>query len=122
MIGLSTLIFDLQGARRFTRFELDQREVNKNNRRDRRITRTPTLDGGVSVYDAGYAPGDRDIMVRVPAPSKEIAEYLAYLCETYATIVVTTPESAFLGVPATSYLDEGGAANLLINVIEDLIT
>lgn len=120
MIGLSANIFDLQGARIFRAAELDDRKANENYRRERRVSRTATLDGGVAVYDTGYAPGDRDLIIKVPRASREIADFLAYLVKTYNEITVTTAESAFCGDPASFYIDAEGAAILVINIIEDI--
>lgn len=117
MIGISTNIFDLAGARIFRGAELDQRKANENLRRERRISRTATLDGGVSVYDTGYSAGDRDLTIRVPGASRAIVDFMAYLVATYSEITVTTEESAFLGVPAVSYVDADGAAVMIINLI-----
>ena len=121
MIGISTKIFDLQSARYFRRVEMDNQQLIQNNRRDRRVSRTATLDGGVSINDNGYVPGDRDISIKVPNASKAIADYLAYIAETYSQIIISTEESVFLGVPASFFVDQGGAANLTINLISDQI-
>jgi hypothetical protein len=120
MISISTKIFDLQGARYFSRAQLDQKKLLENYRRERRVSRTATLDGGVAVYDTGYAPGDRDITVKVPNPSMVMADYMSYIVTTYNEIVVSTAESVFLGVPATFYIDGDGAAILVINITSDL--
>jgi hypothetical protein len=117
MIGISTNIYDLQGARIFRDAELDSKKTNENFRRERRVSRTATLDGGVSVYDTGYSAGDRDMTIKVPRASRQISDLFAYLVETYSEITVTTSESAFLGVPAIWYIDEDGAAVMIINII-----
>jgi hypothetical protein len=118
-IGISTQIFDLQGAHYFRRAELDLQELNKNYRLTRRVSRTATLDGGTSIYDTGYAPGDRDITVKVPAASKAIADYLAYITKIYNQVLVATEESVFLGDPSSFFIDADGSANLIINIISD---
>ena len=120
MIGITTEIFDLAGARYFTRSELDQRIVNQNDRRTRRMTRTPTLDGGVSVSDNGYAAGDRDIIVRVSNPSEAIRNYMAYIVETYSRVIVSTEEGVFVGNPSAYSMDADGAVNLTVNIISEL--
>ena len=120
MIGISTKIYDLQGARYFRQAELDIKKSNENNRRDRRVSRTATLAGGVFIYDTGYAPGDRDITVKVPAASGAVAAFLAYLVKNYSEIIISTAEAVFLGVPALSYLDNDGSANMIINVKQDI--
>ena len=120
MIGISTRIFDLNGARILRDDEIDQKYVCTNTDLQRRMSRTATLDGGVSIYDTGYAVGDRDITVRVSNASKEVVVFMAYLTKTYNEIVVTTNESAFIGVPGRVYVDSEGAAVLVINLTEEI--
>lgn len=120
MIGISSSVFDPAGARYFRRQELDAGKLNETYRRDRRVSRTATLDGGVSVYDTGYAAGDRDMIVKIPGASRDIADYMAHVVKTYTSIIVSTSESVFLGVPATFYVDADGSANLVINITQDI--
>jgi|GEM_PF-571313 len=120
MISISTRVYDLNGARVFRDDELDQKYVCTNRDIQRRMSRTATLDGGVSVYDTGYAVGDRDITVRVPNASPETIDFMAYLVQTYNEITVTTDESAFIGVPGRVYVDSEGAAVLVINLTEEI--
>jgi len=120
VIGLSTNVYDLQGARIFRQAELDSKKCNENYRRDRRVSRTATLDGGVSVYDTGYSAGDRDMTIKVPRASRAISDYFAYLVKTYSEITVATSESVFSGVPAIWFIDSEGAANMVINLTEDI--
>lgn len=120
MIGLSARVYDLNGARVFKDEELDAKYQNSNMDIKRRMSRTATLDGGVSVYDTGYAVGDRDITVRVPNAPKEVIDFMAYLVQTYNEITVTTDESAFVGVPGRAYVDSEGAATLVINLKEEI--
>jgi hypothetical protein len=114
MIAISTNIFDLNGTRIFPQ------KTNENLRWSRRVSRTATLDGGVSIYDTGYAPGDRDIIVRVREASREVADWMAYILKTYNKIIVSTVESVFEGVPAESYVDYDGAAVMTINITKDI--
>ena len=58
MIGLSTITFDLDGARIFSG---DRNAELKNRKGDRRISRTATLDGGVLIADLGFSDGDRTL-------------------------------------------------------------
>ncbi|MEN6375577.1 MAG: hypothetical protein ABFD75_12485 [Smithella sp.] len=120
MIGVSTRIYDLNGARIFRDDEIDQKYICTNTDLQRRMSRTATLDGGVSVYDTGYAVGDRDITLRVPNAPKETIDFLTYLVKTYNEITVTTSESAFIGVPGRIYVDSEGAAVLVINLTEEI--
>lgn len=120
MIGISTRVYDLNGAMVFGDDEIDAKYQLTNTDVKRRMSRTATLDGGVSVYDTGYAVGDRDITVRVPAASREKVDFMVYLAKTYNEVIVTTPESAFVGVPGRAYVDSEGAATLVINLTEDI--
>jgi hypothetical protein len=109
-IGISSTIFDTAGALYLDGKDLSASEMLANTSRSRRVTRTATLDGGVSVYDAGYAPGDRNMTVKVPDPSRAISDYLLYIAETYNEILITTEDGAYTGVPERAYIDSYGAA------------
>lgn len=121
MISVTTLLFDLNGAKIFRASQLDQKKVNENNRWERRVSRTATLDGGVAVCDNGYAAGDRDITIKVPDASREIVDWMEYITKTYDEVWVSTDESVFKGDPSLSYVDADGSAIMIINLIEDLI-
>lgn len=118
MIGLSTPIYDLDGARYFKRGQLDLRYLNESQRWTRRATRVPTLDGGAAVYDTGYAPADRTMTIRVPGASQDIIDYLSYLARNYPLIIISTRESVFTGIPFDAWVDAEGAAALTINITE----
>ena len=120
MIGVSTRVYDLNGAMVFNDKDLDIKYQNANLDIKRRMSRTATLDGGVSVYDTGYAAGDRDITIRCPAAPRDVLDFMAYLVQTYNEITVTTEESAFIGVPGRAYVDSEGAATLVINLKEEI--
>lgn len=120
MIGISSRIFDLQGARFFKRRELDGKDYNQIFRWGRRMSRTATLDGGVSVYDTGYAPGDRTMNIRVPEAAQDVIDFMSYITKTYSEIAVTTRESAFVGVPADAYVDAAGAAVMIVQITQDI--
>ena len=115
-IGISATIFDTSGALYVDGGELSASEALKNNMRERRATRTATLDGGVSVYDTGYAPGDRDMEVRIPVPERELVDFFFYMVETYNLIMITTEDGAFNCIPQRAYLDSDGAAVLNVAI------
>ena len=115
-IGIASTIFDTSGNLYIEGSSLDPADTLKNNSRERRFSRTATLDGGVSVYDTGYAPGDRDMSVKVSAPAKDIPEFFFYICETYNLILIMTEDGAFTGVPEKAYIDDNGAAILKIAI------
>lgn len=118
-IGISAIIFDTFGALYVDGGELSASEALKNNMRERRSTRTATLDGGVSVYDTGYAAGDRDMEIRIPTPTREMIDFFFYMVETYNLIMITMEDGAYYGVPQRAYLDNDGAAVLNIAITEE---
>ena len=119
-IGLSTEIFDLDGAYYIDGSMLDNAISQKNKERARRVSRTSTLDGGVAVYDSGYADGDRTINVRVPSATSEIIAFMEYMIETYSIIRVTCIEGAFRAVPNRFTMGDDGSANLELLITENI--
>lgn len=115
-IGLSVGTFDLDGALLIRGSDLDASQDFRNNTRDRRVSRTATLDGGVSIYDTGYSASDRTITVRVPKATSEIVAFFNYLVETYSLINIMTAEAAFDGTPMRCFNDEAGGATLVIGI------
>lgn len=96
MIGLAATTYDLVGALLLeVKTGLTIRDM------DRRITRTKTLDGGVSVEDNGLSHGDRTFKIVLSNVAKETADTLQYLTEQYSELIVTTDEGAFLAVIRT---------------------
>jgi len=118
-IGLAATVFDISGALYVRGSDLDPAAAKKNDRRERRVSRTATLDGGVAVYDTGYAVADRTIYVRIKNANATVAAFLAYLVETYNEISITTSEAAFHGTPQQSYLEDDGTAVLEILITEE---
>ena len=92
----------------------------KNKERARRVSRTSTLDGGVAVYDSGYADGDRTINVRVPKAASEVIAFMEYIIETYNIIRVTCLEGAFRAVPNRFTMGDDGSANLELLITENI--
>jgi hypothetical protein len=68
--------------------------------RGRRVTRTPTIDGGAVVEDFGLSHADRTWTVRAKA-SRGQAEILRYLVEAYGEIRAVTREGVFRVAPDT---------------------
>lgn len=119
-IGLAASIFDLNGALFIRGSQIDIGTSVKNRSRERRVTRTATLDGGVSVYDTGCSVADQEVTVKVPQASPALAAFFTYMVKTYDTIIVTTNESAYEGTPIRGYLDEYGTAFLIIGINNDI--
>jgi hypothetical protein len=117
MIGISTQIFDLQGARLF------QNELNSavlsNAAGARRVSRTATLDGGAVLYDTGFSAGDKTIDVTEKNASQAAIEWAEYIVSTYSTVTVTTKDGAYTGAPQEYYLDTYGVLHIIILPTEE---
>jgi len=115
MISISTPTFDFDGSRVFR--EVAPVQVSD---KTRRVSRTATLDGGVSVYDGGYADGDRDIEIIVYDPSAEDKAFCDYIIENYSEVIVSTSEGAFLACPRSCGIDSKGDLNFKFYVKEKI--
>lgn len=118
MIGISTQIYDLEGARIFE--DLDPGKEQKNRRGERRVTRTATLDGGVSIADMGYSDGDRTITVMELAASLEAVEFVEYICRNYTLVTVTAEDGAYSAAPETHAVGEDGTLTFTLLVKEKM--
>ena len=65
---------------------------------ERRLTRTRTLDLGVTISDNGFTHGDRTLRLEISRPSLLISQRIAYLCEYHSLIQVAAPDGAYIGV------------------------
>jgi hypothetical protein len=95
MIAISTPTYDLDGARIFSRTERTNLTAIS-----RRVTRTATLDGGVSIYDGGHSAGDRTIELRQANPTDEDVAFGTYITRYYREVLVCCSAGVFLAVPA----------------------
>lgn len=75
------------------------------NSRDRRLTRTPTLDGGAVVYDGGYAEADRTFSLTLMDLSEDDGELLATIA-AFPLHRVSLPVGCFEGY-VKSYVANG---------------
>jgi hypothetical protein len=117
MIGISTLTFDLDGARVFRNTD---REKDLSNRTgSRRTARTATLDGGVVIADMGYSDGDRDIIIEEPEASIEAVDYVRRIVELYNLVIVTTEDGAYEASP-DSYGVSGGVLTMKMLVSQKI--
>lgn len=112
-IGISTIAFDLDGAK-----VLRLRGDSLISIRDgaRRVTRTATLDGGVLVHDTGYAVGDRTLKIQVDA---EHVDWLEYLVRTYRLVHISLGSEFYTAVPARYWMDVNNA-NIQLDLIAQL--
>ena len=93
MIVLSTPTFDLNGSVILKRTSKSNIET-----RERRVTRTATLDGGVEIADMGFTDGDRTLNIRARRESIGTEDAIRYLMENYPILVCTTRDGAYHGV------------------------
>lgn len=117
MIGISTRIYDIAGARIF---RADPAEERANIGGGRRVTRHKTLDGGVAVYDTGYADGDRTLLATEPDADQEAVAFARYIVETYSLVAASLSDGCYLGVPESYWIADDGTLNLRILVTEKL--
>ena len=102
-IALSALEADLDGARILRQYP-DAAADNRTGAR--RTSRTATLDGGCVIYDTGYAPADRTIMVITDIVHLPWIERMG---KFYSLIRVITEEGAFIGAPRQWSISNGRA-------------
>lgn len=66
----------------------------------RRGNVTATLDGGVAVYDTGYALSDQTLSVHIVKPKLIQLQTLRYLVAYYGQVIAATEVGCFSAVPA----------------------
>ena len=113
MIGLSSLVFDPSGAIYLYRDQVDRTTIGGRFDRSRRVTKYKTLDGGVSVVDMGYAVGDRELALTITNPTLDQIATVTALAETYARLLLVTPDGAFIVSPGSV---QGDGSTLKINL------
>jgi len=96
MIGISTTTFDLDGSRVFQNMR-----GNPISAETRRVSRTKTLDAGVSIYDGGYVAGDRNIDVEIFPATVADETFCQYIIENYALVNVATTDGVFSCAPVS---------------------
>ena len=89
-IGISTPTFDIQGNLLF-KATISSTELKN---LTRRVSRTATLDGGVSIIDSGYADGDRTFNITADLTETE-CDRLEYLIKNYSEVILAVPEGIF---------------------------
>ena len=97
MIGISTQTYDLSGARIFKLIM----PVPVHRAGSRRIMRTATLDGGVTIADMGYSDGDRTFTIEIPDPRIEDVDFARYIVETFNLVTVVTDDGVYSVAPST---------------------
>lgn len=103
MIGIAALEFSLTGSLILERADAKSRLWDRN----RRVTRTATLDGSAVLTDIGYSDTDRTFTIVEPKASEAVVTLVAALQEDYATILVVTREGAFRGAIKAMGVQDG---------------
>lgn len=111
--GISSLVFDLDGAKMVS--QAPEEELG-NRRIRRRMTRTPTLDGGASLYDAGHSPADRTFVVDTHVKEFDFFERLVRL---YNRVRVCTSQGVFVGAPERCRIDDNRAVMEILIMEEE---
>ena len=106
MIGISTYEYN-PGGHRMLYLVPEAQEMNYTGAR--RVTRTPTLDGGAVVYDAGFAVADLTWQISVWARTRYVPAYLEMLVKMYNLIRICTADGVFSAVPARWSIKNGVA-------------
>lgn len=119
MIGLSSRVFDPDGAIYLYREQIDRSTIGALYDRSRRVTKYKTLDGGVSVVDGGYAVGDRSMVLAIARATPEQAATIVALAESYAQLVLTTPDGAFIVSPEMVRAD-GTSIKITLSFISEV--
>lgn len=115
MIALSSLVYDPMGVIVFRPRHIEEVAMRE---ASRRVTRTATLDGGVSVYDTGYAAGDRNMEVTLSQADLAMANRIKRLIVDYNRLLLVCEEGCFIVVPE-SYSFQG-ALVLKLLVLQEL--
>jgi hypothetical protein len=114
MIGIATLLYDLDGALRIE--EMPQSALTETRRR---MLRVKTLDGGVAVNDTGYSAGDRDLTVLWKPRRREDFAAVQRLVQTWPRLLVTMREGVFVAAPEYTRIT-GKVAELRLLVLEQV--
>lgn len=112
MISIASLQFDPDGALLIARPGPGTRATDAS----RRVTRTATLDGGVSISDTGYSAGDRTVKAEVINPTPHQVEIAARLVRLYPLVTVCLSDGAYQAVPSSYDLDAGKLSITLLLV------
>jgi len=107
MVSISAPSFDLNGQ-----VILRKTESSDVYAQSRRVSKTKTLDLGVSLQDLGFTHGDRTLKLTAQRITQADHEAVKYLQENYPQLMVSIAEGLFLGVIESINIQSG---DLVIN-------
>jgi len=113
MISISSLTYDLNCP-----VELDISPESVLQEVSRRVTRTQTLDLGVSIVDNGFSHGDRTLRIQAKV-TEAIADALLSLMQTYSILNFAVPEGVFSGA-ISNFMNDNGDVSFYILITEKL--
>lgn len=87
--------------------------------RDRRMTRTPTLDGGAVVHDGGWSESDRTLTLAIRQISAADADVLATIAATTEQLLAL-PHGLYKGRVKSHVLNGAAESRLTFWVSEKL--
>ena len=93
MLSISAQTFDINGN--ITLKILPDSEIQTVSRR---VSRTATLDGGVSLVDMGYTDSDREFSIKINEIPEQDLSNLKRMMKQYALLSFSSNEGFFTGV------------------------
>ena len=93
MISLSAPLYDLEGQ--VLLYPSPDSELQGGSRR---VSRTPTLDGGATIVDQGMSHADRTFRIVAPNISENKYNTVWYLLRTYSLVNIATRDGLYSGV------------------------
>jgi len=94
-VTLSTVDFDPAGF-----IEIDATPDTNEGEAKRRVTRSPTLDGGAAFNDFGFSEADRTITVKW-TPVQAVDDGVARLLQLHSRVIVSVGTGVYLAAPET---------------------
>jgi hypothetical protein len=94
VISISTTTFDLNGH-----IDIDPVIDSPDGETVRRVSRVPTLDGGVATNDRGYSEGDRTLEYFWRPVSRAHNDAIDRIVRLYPQVYVSTPSGVYLAAP-----------------------
>jgi hypothetical protein len=114
MITLITETFDSQSG-----LSLQESADSQIGNRVRRINKRRLLDGTVFVDPRGYSAADTDFALTIQNITEADAEQVAYLMETYSSLIITTRRGVFRG-SLQNYAPSGADLKFAFIVSEEI--
>jgi len=102
MISISAPLYDLEGH-----VLLSPSPDSDLQGGSRRVSRTPTLDGGATIVDQGMSHADRTFQITVPNISENKYNTVWYLLRTYGLVNIATREGVFSGTISRARVRSG---------------